>query len=97
MDWLQYGYYVFAFLYVMVLPAYVVGRLLYPRERVAVRMGLGMVLNMTVVPMLAFGVAMVFATNLTEPLLFGAASAVIVAALVVQAVRTRRRTGKLED
>lgn len=97
MSWLQYLYYVFAFLYVIVAPSYVLGRLLYPRERLAVRMGIGMVITVTVVPLATFGLAMLLSTVMNEALLFSVASAVLVSTLALQTLRTRRRTSRIED
>ncbi len=97
MNWLVYLYYIFALAYVFLLPSYVVGKTLYPRERLAVRMGLGMVFSVTVVPALSFGLAMALSTHFSEVLLFTVASIVTLAGLAVQVARLKKKTRRLEE
>ena len=97
MNWLVYLYYIFAFIYIVFLPSYVVGKTLYPRERLAVRLGLGMVFTVAVVPALSFGLAMALSTHLSEVLLFTVASIVILAGLAVQVARLKKKTRRLEE
>lgn len=97
MNWLIYLYYIFALSYIFLLPSYVVGKSLYPRERLAVRLGLGMVFTVAVVPALSFGLAMALSTHLSEVLLFTVASIVTLVGLAVQVARLKKKTRRLEE
>lgn len=97
MNHLIYAYYAFAAFYAVLLPSYIMGKTLYPGERLAVRLGLGLVLSITVVPTLCFAVAMLFGTSMSEVVLFSVASAIMVAGLSVQTFRLKQKSRKLEE
>jgi len=94
---LKWAYFLFAFFYVLWAPGYVLGKMFYPRERLAVRMVVGLVLTVTVVPLACFGLAMAFRTNVSELLIFSVASAILLAGMFVQLGRLRKKTGALEE
>lgn len=94
---LKWVWYLFAFFYVFWAPGYVLGKLLFPREALTVRVMGGLVLSCIVLPVFCFGLAMALGTNISEVMLFSVASAVLVVGMVVQLVRLRSRPGALEE
>ena len=97
MNYALYAYYLFAAFYVIFLPAYSIGRTMYPRERLALRLGVGLVFTLTVMPVLCFGLAMAFSTNINEVLIFTVASIITLGGLMVQYARAGKKTRQLED
>ncbi len=97
MNVLLYGYYVFALAYVFLLPAWLVGKVLYPTHRQAVRMSVGMAFSVTVLPILAFGISMLLSTHMSETLMLVVASACNVGCAAVLAARFKKRTRALEE
>lgn len=97
MNYPLYAYYLFAAFYVIFLPSYSIGRTLYPRERLALRLGLGLVFTFTVMPVLCFGLAMALSTNINEVLIFTVASVITLVGLVVQYARAGKKTRQLEE
>jgi hypothetical protein len=97
MNVLLYAWYLFVLAYVFLLPAWLLGKVLFPHHRQAVRMSVGMALVVTVMPILAFGLAMLLSTNLSETLLLVASSACNVGCAAVLAARFKKRTRALEE
>jgi len=97
MSALLFAYYLFALFYVLWLPAYLLGKVLYPEQRRAVRMGLGFAIVLALLPTACFGLAMVFQTVVTELMLFVVASLVSVAGVAVLLSRMKRAAGALEE
>jgi len=97
MNLLLYAWYLFALAYAFLLPAWLLGKVLYPQHRQAVRMSVGLALVVTVMPVLAFGLAMLLSTHLSETLLLAMSSACNVGCAAVLAARFRKRTRALED
>lgn len=97
MDILKCLYYVFAFLYVILIPSFVVGKTLYPGERLAIRTGLGMTIYIALLAIASFTAAMVLNTYVSQVLLFSIASVVTVGGLALRLARLRRRPQVLED
>jgi len=91
------AYSLFAFVYVVLLPSYALGRLVFPRERLAVRFSLGMVMTLTVTSLLTFGLAMILRTNISQPLLFGVATVIMITGGLVPLLRHRRHSRELEE
>lgn len=90
------AYDIFTFLFVLVLPAMVIGNVLLPRELFLPRLLLGTVVVITLFPLAGVGLASAMGTSLREVPLYILASTVIVIGSAVQLVRYRKRTKELE-
>jgi len=97
MTLLVYAYYLFAAAYVILLPSYIIGKVLYPTQRLALRLGIGLVVMVTIVPTGSFAIAMLLNTYVSEVLLFSVASVITVAGLSVQVSRLKRKSRELEE
>jgi hypothetical protein len=97
MDILRCLYYVFAFLYVIVMPSFIVGKTLYPAERLAIRTGLGMAIYIALLAIASFAAAMLLHTHVSQVLLFSIASVVTVGGMTIRLARLRRKPQVLEE
>ncbi|MBM4353014.1 MAG: hypothetical protein FJ109_04345 [Deltaproteobacteria bacterium] len=97
MNLLLYAWYLFALFYAFLLPAWLLGKVLYPQHRQAVRMSVGLALVVTVLPVMTFGLSMLLSTHLSETLLLVVASLCNVGCAAVLAARFRKRTRALEE
>jgi len=97
MDILRCLYYLFAFFYVILMPSYVVGKALYPAERLPIRTGLGMAVYVALLAVASFAGAMLLNTYVSPVLLFSIASVVTVGGLTLRLARLKKRTQVLEE
>jgi hypothetical protein len=97
MEMMLYLYYVFALVYLFLIPAAMIGKTLYPRHQRAARIAIGMALHAAIMPTAAFALAMILQTNVSITMLYALATVIIAGGMAVQLIRLRRRTQALEE
>jgi FtsH-binding integral membrane protein len=90
-------FYVFAFLYGIWLPAFLLGKVLYPAQKKSVQTAIGLAMTLTVGPMLCFGLALLFRTNMSAWLMFSVSTAMIVTGIALRVIRMRKQSRELEE
>jgi undecaprenyl pyrophosphate phosphatase UppP len=94
---LTYATEILLFVYVIIAPAMVLGKVLYPKQRRPVRFAVGLAINISVMPTAAFGLAMATGGHVSTYLLLALATVMVVGGLALQVVRLKRRPQVLEE
>lgn len=94
---ITYAAEILLFVYVIIAPAMVLGKVLFPSQPRAPRFALGMVVHLAVTPVAAFTLAMLSGGNVSTYLLVALATLLVVGGLALQVVRMKRQHQVLEE
>lgn len=94
---ITYAAEIILFVYVIVAPAMVLGKVLYPNQTRAPRFAIGLAVHIAVTPVAAFTLAMLSGGNVSTYLLVALATLLVVGGLAFQVVRLKRKPQVLEE
>jgi hypothetical protein len=93
----EYATEILAFVYIIIAPAMMMGKVLYPNQRRALRFAIGLAVHLAVTPLAAFSLAMIMETVVSTRMLLVLATVIILGGLLLQLTHLRRRTQVLEE